>query len=114
MKFQNAEKMRKSTILKLLGHENSELIMKLHWLDRMSASGNLKDYNFCKKAIENLPKENSRPTLPPPLVNGNDLIKIGYKQNKALGEILVEIQDLQLNDEMKTKQEAIEYAKSKL
>lgn len=46
-----------------------------------------------------------------PLVNGNDLIDFGLKPDPLFSKILDEIEDLQLEDKMNTREEAIDYIK---
>lgn len=48
-----------------------------------------------------------------PLVEGKDLIEMGYKPNKIFSEILEELYDLQLQNKFKNKSEALEYLKRK-
>jgi hypothetical protein len=45
------------------------------------------------------------------LVNGDDLIALGYKPSPEMGKMLAAIRDGQLNGELKTKEQAIEWAK---
>jgi hypothetical protein len=48
------------------------------------------------------------------LVNGDDLIALGFKPGPALGTVLAEIRELQLEEELKTADQAREWAKKKL
>ena len=48
-----------------------------------------------------------------PLVEGKDLIEIGYKPSKIFSEILEELYDLQLQNKFKNRVEALEYLKRK-
>jgi len=47
----------------------------------------------------------------PPLVNGYDLMSIGFKQSPSLGKILEEIREKQLSGEIQKREEALTYAK---
>lgn len=51
--------------------------------------------------------------LPKPLINGHDLIQMGMKPGREMGNILGEVSDMQLEGELKTKEEAIEWVKEK-
>ncbi|MBN1469137.1 MAG: CCA tRNA nucleotidyltransferase [Fusobacteriaceae bacterium] len=48
-----------------------------------------------------------------PLVEGKDLIEMGYKPSKFFSEVLEELYDLQLQNKFKNKLEALEYLKRK-
>jgi tRNA nucleotidyltransferase (CCA-adding enzyme) len=47
-----------------------------------------------------------------PLITGKDLIELGYTEGPIFNEILTEVFNAQLDEEIKTKQEAIEFIKS--
>ncbi|MCX7856863.1 MAG: HD domain-containing protein [Deltaproteobacteria bacterium] len=51
---------------------------------------------------------------PPKIVDGHDLLSIGYKEGPFLGEVLKEIKEKQLSSEIKTKEEALQYARNRL
>ena len=55
-----------------------------------------------------------KPAIRPPLLNGNDLIKLGMKPGPALGALLAEIREKQLADELTTPREARAWAKRQL
>ncbi len=46
-----------------------------------------------------------------PLIMGRDLIALGMKPGPAMGEVLKELYELQLEDRFKTKEEGLEFAK---
>lgn len=48
---------------------------------------------------------------PPKIINGYDLLAVGFEQGPLLGQALREIRERQLAGEIKTKEEALEYAK---
>ena len=52
-----------------------------------------------------------QPHIRPPLLTGTDLIKLGMKPGKKIGELLAEIREKQLADELKTPREAKAWAK---
>ncbi len=56
----------------------------------------------------------SRKTPLAPLVNGHDLIGMGFRQGPLLGACLTEIRDKQIAKEMATKDEALSYAAARL
>jgi hypothetical protein len=64
--------------------------------------------------LDKLLELNNTPQLPPPLLNGYDLIKLGFTSGPQLGEILNEIRDLQLEGTITSKEKAISFAENLL
>tara|TARA_A100001037_G_scaffold304980_1_gene343547 strand:- start:5401 stop:6768 length:1368 start_codon:yes stop_codon:yes gene_type:complete len=52
--------------------------------------------------------------LPEPLLNGSDLIGIGYPEGPLIGQTLNKIKHLQINDEITNQKDALEYATKEL
>ena len=67
-------------------------------------------YDFLVQKAEEL---NHQPEIRPPLVTGNDLIALGFEPGPALGKVLAEIREKQLEDELITAEEAREWAKKR-
>lgn len=64
---------------------------------------------FCREKL-NLPSE----TLdPPPFVTGDDLIALGIPQGPQYRVLLEEIRDMQLDEKLKNREDALQYAKSR-
>jgi hypothetical protein len=55
-----------------------------------------------------------QPRLRPPLLTGDDLIKLGMNPGPALGRLLAELREKQLADELKTKRAARAWARTSL
>jgi hypothetical protein len=55
-----------------------------------------------------------QPRLRPPLLTGDDLIALGMKPGPALGALLAEIREKQLQDELKTKAQARKWARGRI
>jgi poly(A) polymerase len=101
----------KSTLRRLLLRETFPLEVELHRLDCLGSHGDLEFYNFLVEQAEELKK---KPAIRPPLLTGNDLIKLGMKPGPAMGKLLNEIREMQLADEFKTPREAKAWAKSQI
>ena len=54
------------------------------------------------------------PEIQPPLLKGEDLLALGMKPGPALGALLEQIREKQLQDELKTPAEARAWAKERL
>jgi len=93
MKFYDIKKMKKSTFRKLAGQPYFQDLLKLHYADCMASNVDLTNYNI---AIEKYDIIKNEPILPKPLVDGRDLITIGFTEGKEIGEVKSHIYDLQL------------------
>jgi len=111
MQFKDVKQMRKATLRRLLLRETFPLELELHRLDCLGSHGDLSHYNFLVEQAEELKK---KPAIRPPLLTGDDLIKLGMKPGPALGALLAEIREKQLQDELKTPRQAKAWAKRKI
>ena len=111
MQFKDAPLMRKATLRRLLLRETFPLEMELHRLDCLGSHGQLDIYDFLTKQSAELAK---LPSLRPPLLTGADLIALGVKPGPAMGKLLEEIRELQLAEELKSADEAREWARKKI
>ncbi|HLP76231.1 MAG TPA: CCA tRNA nucleotidyltransferase, partial [Candidatus Paceibacterota bacterium] len=93
MQFKDAPQMRKSTLRRLLMRETFPLELELHRLDCLGSHHRLDVYDFLVAQAEELAKQ---PEIIPPLVNGNDLLALGVKPGPAIGKMLAEIREKQL------------------
>jgi tRNA nucleotidyltransferase/poly(A) polymerase len=109
MQFKDVKQMRTATLRRLLLRETFPLELELHRLDCLGSSGDLEHFYFLLEQAEALKHQ---PAIRPPLLNGNDLIKLGLKPGKELGALLAEIREKQLADELKTPGEAKAWAKA--
>ena len=110
MNFINAVQMKKSTLRRLIMRETFKDEIELHRLDCMVSHKDLSIYEFMMAEYN---KYLSEPVKPKPLLNGDDLLNMGIPQGPVIGKILREIEDLQLEDMIKTKEEAIEQVRQK-
>jgi poly(A) polymerase len=111
MQFKDALQMRKATLRRLLLRPTFPLELELHRLDCLGSHGQLDVYDYLAAQARELEKQ---PQIRPPLLTGHDLIALGMKPGPALGVLLAEIREKQLQDELTTKAEARKWAKSRL
>jgi poly(A) polymerase len=111
MQFKDAMQMRKSTLRRLLMRPTFPLELELHRLDCLGSHGRLDVYDFLVAQARQLDEQ---PQIRPPLLNGDDLIALGMKPGPALGALLAEIREKQLQDELRTKAEARKWARERL
>jgi poly(A) polymerase len=111
MQFKDVKQMRKATLRRLLLRPTFPLELELHRLDCLGSHGDLGHYEFLIEQAADLKK---KPALRPPLLTGRDLIALGMKSGPALGALLAEIREKQLQDELKTPRQARTWAKKRL
>jgi len=111
MQFKDVKQMRKSTLRRLLLRETFPLELELHRLDCLGSHGDLELYDFLIQQAEELKK---KPAIRPPLLTGDDLIKLGLKPGPEMGALLAEIREKQLADELKNVRQAKAWAKRKI
>jgi poly(A) polymerase len=111
MQFKDVMQMRKATLRRLLLRETFPLELELHRLDCLGSSGNLEHYHFLTGQAAELA---TQPAIRPPLLTGDDLIRLGLKPGKPLGALLEEIREKQLADELQTPRAARAWVKKRL
>jgi tRNA nucleotidyltransferase/poly(A) polymerase len=111
MQFKDALQMRKSTLRRLLMRPTFPLELQLHRVDCLGSHGRLDVYDFLVAQSKDL---DNQPQIHPPLLKGDDLIKLGVQPGPALGALLNEIREKQLQDELKTPAEARAWAKEQI
>jgi poly(A) polymerase len=111
MQFKDVKQMRKATLRRLLLRETFPLELELHRLDSLGSHGDLEHYQFLVQHAEELKHQ---PQIRPPLLTGDDLIKLGLKPGREMGALLAEIRELQLADELKTPRAAKTWLKKRI
>ncbi|HWX19933.1 MAG TPA: CCA tRNA nucleotidyltransferase [Candidatus Binatia bacterium] len=109
MQFKDALEMRKSTLRRLLMRPTFPLELELHRLDCLSSHGQLDVFNFLVAQARELDQQ---PQIRPPLLKGDDLVALGMKPGPAMGALLAEVREKQLQDELKTKAAARKWARA--
>ncbi len=108
MNFMNVTAMRLATLKKLLSRPTIADELELHRIDCLASHGNIDNYYFVKERLEAFAQEVIKP---PPLIRGADLLALGFRAGPKMGEILREVYDLQLDEKITTRDDAIEYVK---
>ena len=78
--------------------------MELHRVDCLGSWGGLDNYDFLREKEEEFANE---PLIPAPLINGKDLIDLGWKPGPKMGEALTAVQTLQLEGTLTSREEAL-------
>ena len=103
MQFKDAPHMRKATLRRMLLRPTFEIELELHRLDCLGSHGKMEVYDFLLKQWDALRRQ---PGLVPPLLSGNDLMALGVPPGPRLGALLRSLRDRQLQDELRTPEEA--------
>ncbi len=106
LRYTQAPKMRLSTLKRFLREDAIEELLELCRIDALSSNGDLQYYNFCKQKMAELKEEEIHPA---PLLRGKDLIAMGFSPGPIFQEILKQIEEGQLNGEILTKDQALDW-----
>ncbi|AXA35594.1 MAG: CCA tRNA nucleotidyltransferase [Candidatus Hydrogenedentota bacterium] len=108
MTFLNLPNMRESTLRRFLAAPTIEEEIELHRVDCLASHGNLQNADLAESKLRQLVTEGPA-ALPPPLLNGHDLIALGFTPSPQFKHILRSVQDAQLEGKLQDKQDAIRY-----
>jgi poly(A) polymerase len=87
------------------------LELELHRLDCLGAHGRLDHYEIMAREAAALRQQ---PEIRPPLVRGDDLLALGLAPGPALGALLAEIRERQLEGELTDREAALAFARQRL
>jgi poly(A) polymerase len=110
LKFKDVPQMKPSSLKRFVRLNRFEEHMELHRLDCLSSHRNLENYQFMKRFLAETPPEEVKPDR---LLTGDDLIGLGFRPGPEFRKILDEAEDAQLEGELRTKEEALSWAKGK-
>jgi len=109
MVFKDVKKMKKSTLKRMMSRPTWPDELALHRVDCLGSNGLLDNYEFMLAKAEEF---SQAPLIPQPLLNGRDLIALGWQPGKALGGVLTKVQDAQLEGVISTREEALEWLRA--
>jgi poly(A) polymerase len=111
MTFKDVRAMRLSTLKRLMSRPTFAEELELHRADCLGSHRMLANYRFLKKMQGKLTREQVRPK---PLVNGHDLIEMGMAEGPQIGQWLRQVEEKQLEGELKTRGEALGWLRRNL
>jgi poly(A) polymerase len=106
MQFMNVKQMRTAKLKRFMAEPTFPLEMELHRVDCGSSNGFTDNYEFLQAKAGEFASE---PLIPPPLVTGRDLIKLGLKPGPRFKEILEAVQTEQLEGRILDREPALAY-----
>lgn len=104
MKFKDVRQMRLATLKRFMALSTFPEQLKLHRADCLASHGDLSNWRFLRKKLKELPAQVLKPR---PLINGHDLLKLGFKQGPLIGTILKAVEERQLEGTLTSKEQAL-------
>jgi poly(A) polymerase len=111
MAFKDAPHMRVSTLKRMLARPTFSEELELHRIDCSSSHGQLDIHAFLQDKLSEFSQEEIKPK---PLVTGHDLQELGTKPGPAMGKILHQLMDEQLEGKIADRAGALTRAKELL
>lgn len=109
MVFKDVQNMRVARLKRFMARPTFEDELELHRVDCQGSHGMLDNLTFLQQRREDFANE---PLIPPPLVNGEDLIALGWKPGPKFKEVLDAVQTRQLEGTLRQREEALAWVKS--
>jgi poly(A) polymerase len=106
MRFKDVEFMRAATLKRFVRLPRFDEHLALHRLDCLSSHGHLESYEFVERFIAETPPEQVRPER---LLTGDDIRNMGFRPGPVFSRILRNLEDAQLEGQVKTQEEAREF-----
>lgn len=108
--FKDLPQMRPAKARRFLTEPGFPEALDLHYADCMASHGNLELHALCRERLAEYARE---PARPEPLLTGNDLIALGLVPSPVFKEILEAALDEQLEGKIRTREEALDWAKGR-
>jgi len=105
-----APRMRPATLKRMLTEDGFDELLEVSRLDALASSSYLGFYHFCRRALRSMTAEEIRPLR---LIGGNDLIALGFAPGPNFKTILREVEDLQLDGALTTREAALDYVRTR-
>jgi tRNA nucleotidyltransferase/poly(A) polymerase len=104
MAFKDVQRMRVAKLKRFLARETIDDELELHRVDCASSHGMLDNLDFLIAKREEFANE---PLIPPPLITGHDLIKLGWKPGPRFKIVLDAVETRQLEGSLQTREQAL-------
>jgi poly(A) polymerase len=96
--------MKVSTLKKFMQRVTFETELEQHRVDCLASHGDLSNWRFLKKKLKTFSQEEIKPQ---PLLNGRDIMALGYGEGPVIGKILKLLEEEQLERRISTREEAL-------
>jgi uncharacterized domain HDIG len=109
MVFKDVKNMRVARLKRFMARPTFDDELELHRVDCLGSHGLLDNYAFLLEKREEFANE---PLIPEPLLTGHDLIGLGWKPGPRFKEVLDAVQTRQLEGQLTSREEALNWVKS--
>lgn len=109
MSFKDVPNMRVSTLKRMMARPTFEDELELHRVDCLGSHGMLDNHAMLIAKREEF---SHQPLIPLPLINGDDLISLGWKPGKQFSQVLQALQTRQLEGTLSSREEALSWIAS--
>lgn len=109
MIFKDVQSMRVAKLKRFMARPHFSDELELHRVDCASSHGMLDNHEFLLQKREEFANE---PLIPPPLVNGRDILALGWKPGPKIGEILEALQTRQLEGSLTNREDALAWVQA--
>lgn len=106
--LRNAREMRLAELKRLLSHEAARELLDLHRADALAMGQSDDHVRFCEEHLSHWTPQDLNPE---PLLTGHDLAKLGVPRGPLYGKILKAVRDAQLDERIRTRDEALALAR---
>ncbi|HRQ89778.1 MAG TPA: CCA tRNA nucleotidyltransferase [Bacteroidia bacterium] len=106
MQFKDVQKMRTATLKRFMARERFDEELELHRVDCLGSNGRLENHAYL---VEKREQFANAPLPTSWFLSGADLIAQGISPGPALGRVLTEAHDLQLDGTLTSREEALEW-----
>ncbi len=108
LRLMNTPGMRTAKLKRFLREDGIEELLELARIDALASSGDVRPYEFCRRKLAELEPIQ---IAPPPLLNGRDLMQLGFEPGPQFKDILNAVEDAQLEGQLTTHEDAVEWVK---
>jgi poly(A) polymerase len=108
--LRDAPTMRASKLKPILVHPAIGELLALHRADAVTGGRPVEHVDFCERMLRETPTEELNP---PPLLTGDDLLARGWQQSPLFKKVLDAVREAQLEDQVRTRDEAVRLAEEK-
>jgi len=109
MVFKDVQEMRVAKLKRFMARPGFDDELELHRVDCVSSHGVVDNYDFLRRKRDEFAAE---PLIPPPLITGEDLKKLGLKPGPRFKEILDAVATRQLEGSLTTREDALDWVKT--
>ena len=106
MRFASVHAMKKAKWMRMIADPDFPLELELHRLDCAACHGLLENYVLM---LDRMREYAMLPAPRKPFLNGNDIIALGVKPGAIFSRILAEAEDLRLEGELKSREQALDW-----